>query len=60
MPRTKGSKNKKEKKGKKEKHVKVHTIDGSQCGRCRPGIGCPAVSQKLRDKNLYIVVQLLV
>jgi hypothetical protein len=34
----------------------VRDIEGSECGRDRPGFGGDAVSQKLRRKNLYIVV----
>ncbi len=37
----------------------VEALDGSECGRDRPGFGGDAVSQKLHRKNLYIVVQLL-
>jgi hypothetical protein len=31
-------------------------MDGSECWRDRPGFGCHAVSQKLRENNIYIVV----
>ncbi len=34
-------------------------MDGSECGRGRPGFGCAAVLLKLLRNNLYIVVPLL-
>ncbi len=35
------------------------TMDGSECGRDRPGLGKDSISQKLSPITLYIVVQLL-
>ncbi len=34
-------------------------IDGSECGRDRPGFGYAAVSQKLRRIQYYIIVNIL-
>jgi hypothetical protein len=37
------------------KHHKVVVINGSKCGRDRPGFGCDAVYQKLRLIQYYKV-----